>query len=219
MFKLKQVYGTLCFEHAKIKLVVLEKQANRVNCLYMNELSFNYLDDNFKIINSDEFRNKLFNLVRSADEFLNMNIKRYILHVSCLPMQTISSTSAVFLIFNQKLTQDNYNTYINKYRNQNIGGDNLALEINPTSWTLDDHKYHDFPIDMTGKEMSFNFNALTCSEKLVNQFIDLLTSLKLKVIKITNNSLCLASSLTKRNGVDNLVIDIKSRNAVINLYD
>jgi hypothetical protein len=132
MFKLKEVYGTLCFEHAKIKLVVLEKQVNSINCLYMNELCFNYLDDNFRIINSDEFRNKLFNLVRSADEFLSMNIKRYILHVSCLPMQIISSTSANFLIFNQKLTQDNYNTYINKYRNKNIGGDNLALEINPT---------------------------------------------------------------------------------------
>jgi cell division ATPase FtsA len=72
---------------------------------------------------------------------------------------------------------------------------------------------------MTGKEMKFNFNALTCSEKLVNQFIDLLASLKLKVMKITNNSLCLASRLAKRNEIDNLVIDIKSRNIVINLYD
>jgi hypothetical protein len=46
-------------------------------------------------------------------------------------MQTITSTSANFLLFNQKLSNENYQTYINKYLNQNIGGDDLVLEINP----------------------------------------------------------------------------------------
>jgi cell division ATPase FtsA len=72
---------------------------------------------------------------------------------------------------------------------------------------------------MSGKELKFDFVALTCSEKQVNQFIDLLASLKLKVMRITNNSLCLASILTKRNDLDNIVIDIKSKNIVLNLYD
>jgi cell division ATPase FtsA len=72
---------------------------------------------------------------------------------------------------------------------------------------------------MSGKELKFDFVALTCSEKQVNQFIDLLTSLKLKVMKITNNSLCLASILTKRDNIDNLIIDVKSRNIILNLYD
>jgi hypothetical protein len=133
MYKLKHVYATLCFEHNKIKLAVLEKKHDTVNCLYFNEIQHDYLDSNFKITNSHEFRNKLFCLVQNADSFLGVNIKRYILHVSCLPMQTITSTSANFLIFNQTLTQENMDTYLNKYRNHSIDGENLALEVNPVN--------------------------------------------------------------------------------------
>jgi hypothetical protein len=72
---------------------------------------------------------------------------------------------------------------------------------------------------MSGKEIKFEYNALTCANRMVNQFIDLLSSLKLKVIKITNNSLCFGSILATKDKHDKLVIDIKSNNVVVNLYD
>ncbi|GHU31241.1 hypothetical protein FACS1894166_02310 [Bacilli bacterium] len=60
--------------------------------------------------------------------------------------------------------------------------------------------------------------GLTCSSKTVNQFIDLLNTLNVKVLATTCNSLCLnaVNTLNKANAV---IVDVKYTRTVINVYD
>jgi hypothetical protein len=103
MFNLKQVYAILNFEKSKIKLLVVEKKVNKINCLYYDEISHTYLNDDIQFINANDLRERLLKMTKLADNFMGVNIKRYIVNISCLPLQIKSKTSPKFLTFGQIL--------------------------------------------------------------------------------------------------------------------
>jgi hypothetical protein len=133
MYFLKRVYAILSFENNRIKLLVLERQNDKQNCLYFNEIKLEYLDNNYKFFNATELQKSVQKLTKSADEFLGINIKRYILNIGYLPLKTNASASPTFLLFNQILSNRHYLNYINKVKNQSSVNDEYVLEISPTS--------------------------------------------------------------------------------------
>jgi hypothetical protein len=103
MFNLKQVYANINFERSKIKLLIVEKTAQKTNCLYYNEINQTYLDDNMRFVNIGDLHDKLVNLIKGADDFMGINVKRYIVNISCLPLDIKFNVSPKFLAFDQVL--------------------------------------------------------------------------------------------------------------------
>jgi hypothetical protein len=104
MFNLKQVYANIDFERSKIKLLIVEKTAKKTNCLYYNEIVQDYLDDQMRFINISELHSKLVKLIKDADDFIGINVKRYIVNIACLPLNIKFYSSPKFLVFDQVLT-------------------------------------------------------------------------------------------------------------------
>jgi hypothetical protein len=104
MFNLKQVYAVLNFDRSKIKLLVIERTSEKINCIYYDETSLTYLDDKINFINASELNDKLVNLIKAADNFMGINIKRYIINISCLPIDMKLKNSPKFLTFEQVLS-------------------------------------------------------------------------------------------------------------------
>jgi hypothetical protein len=71
----------------------------------------------------------------------------------------------------------------------------------------------------SGKQISFTYQALTCQTQHLTQFVDLLKQVNIQPLSITNNSLCLGNYFGTNNGMDKLVIDVKTSQTIINLYD
>jgi hypothetical protein len=114
MYKLKSVYATISFERNKINLLVVEHTAeHKTNCLYYNSIEHDYLDVNISFINHENLLDKLRTLVKGADNFLGINIKRYIVNISCLPIKSFQGHSPESLVF-EALSEEHANNYISK---------------------------------------------------------------------------------------------------------
>jgi cell division ATPase FtsA len=83
---------------------------------------------------------------------------------------------------------------------------------------LDGKVYPTFPLASSGNQIAFNYQALTCQTKHLNQFIDLLNDINVQSLTITNNSLCFGAWFNENNN-DKLVVDVKANRTIINLYD
>jgi cell division ATPase FtsA len=132
MYKLKSVYATISFERNKINLLVVEHAKNdKINCLYYNSVEHNYLDENISFINYDHLVDKLRTLVRGADNFLGINIKRYIVNISCLPIKSIQGRSPESLVFDT-LTEEHLHNYVNKLTLAKRDENQYALHVYAT---------------------------------------------------------------------------------------
>lgn len=217
MFNLKQVYANINFERSKVKLLIVEKTAHKVNCLYYNEIKQVYLDENMRFINVNELHKKLVDLIKEADDFMGINVKRYIVNISCLPLKMKFNTSPKFLAFDQVLTWNHCNNYINKIKNVNSNNDEQILHVNPKLWFLDNTEYETFPFSSAGGEIYFQYYALSCNRVILQQWHDLFDALKIKVINYLNNSLGWSSLFANTNN-HNVVVDIKSKSTIITIY-
>jgi hypothetical protein len=131
MYQLKKVYGVISFEDAKIKLVVLEKNVQRTNCLYYDECKIIYTDNEFNLINVEALKEALNNLVRNADAFIGRSLKRYVINIPCLPTISVCSQSPQFLVFKQYLDENKYQNLINKITCCGIKNDRTIINIHP----------------------------------------------------------------------------------------
>jgi hypothetical protein len=132
MYKLKSVYATISFERNKINLLVVESaKDNKTNCLYYNSIEHNYLDQNISFTNYNTLVDKLRTLVKDADNFLGMNIKRYIVNISCLPIKSIQGRSPESLVF-ETLTEEHAHNYIDKLMLSKRDENQYALSIYAT---------------------------------------------------------------------------------------
>jgi hypothetical protein len=129
MYKLKSVYATISFERNKINLLVVERTKDKTNCLYYNSITHDYLDQNISFINYDHLIAKLRTLVRGGDKFLGINIKRYIINISCLPIKSIQGHSPESLVF-ETLIDDHAHSYVNKL---------VLAKRDEVQYTLDAH--------------------------------------------------------------------------------
>lgn len=218
MFNLKQVYATINFERSKIKILIVEKTVQKTNCLYYDEICLTYLDENMHFINIGELHNKLTKLIKAADNFMGVNVKRYIVNIACLPLNIKFCTSAKFLVFDQILTWDHYNNYINKIKKLNSDTKEQILHVNPKKWFLDDHEYESFPLSNSGNDIHFEYYALGCNREITRQWHDLIDALKIKTIGFTNNSLGWSSLFKNDQNKNNVVIDMKSKNSIVTIY-
>jgi hypothetical protein len=132
MYKLERVYAIISFERNKINLLVIENsKEHKVNCLYFNSVEHTYLDENIAFINYENLVDKLRNLVSNADSFLGLNIKRYIINISCLPIKSIEGRSPESLVF-ENLTEDHANNYAEKLLLAKRDENQYMLKIHPT---------------------------------------------------------------------------------------
>lgn len=218
MFNLKQVYANINFERSKIKLLIVEKTAQKINCLYYSEINQIYLDDDMHFINIGELHNKLIDLIKAADDFMGVNIKRYIVNISCLPLSIKFNVSPKFLVFDQILDWNHFNNYVNKIKKLNQSNSQQTLHVNPITWFLDDQEYKTFPISHSANQIYFQYYALNCNHHIIQQWYDLFDSLKVKIISFTNNSLGWSSLFKTSDEMNNVVVDIKSKNTIITIY-
>jgi cell division ATPase FtsA len=218
MYKLKSVYATISFERNKINLLVVERaKDDKIHCLYFNSVEHDYLDNNISFINFQNLVDKLRTLLRNADNFLGINIKRYIINISCLPIQTIQGRSPESLVF-ETLTEEHAHNYVNKLLLAKRNENQYTLRINPTGWYLDDKYSPNFPEGTQGKKISFDYVGVIAQRKVVDQFVDLVKQVGGKPLEITCNSLCLGVSVNG-GGIDGAVVDIKTTSTIVNLYD
>lgn len=218
MYKLKSVYATISFERNKINLLVVEHAKNdKINCLYYNSVEHNYLDENISFINYDHLVDKLRTLVRGADNFLGINIKRYIVNISCLPIKSIQGRSPESLVFDT-LTEEHLHNYVNKLTLAKRDENQYALHVYATGWYLDGQYTPQFPEGSNGKKISFDYVGIISQRRIIDQFVDLLKQVGGKTLAVTCNSLCLGVPVNG-GGIDGVVVDIKTTSTIINLYN
>jgi hypothetical protein len=132
MYKLERVYATVSFERNRINLLVVEHDKNHeTHCLYYGSCQQEYLGSNLSFINHNELIKKTRELINNADKTLGMNIKRYIINISCLPIRAVQKRSPNFQVF-QHLTLDHANNHIDKVLGMNRDTENYALRVFPS---------------------------------------------------------------------------------------
>jgi hypothetical protein len=132
MYKLKSVYATISFERNKINLLVVEHAPKyKTNCLYYNSVELEYLDKDICFVNYERLIDKLRTLVKGADSFLGINIKRYIINISCLPINSIQGLSHESLVF-EALTEEHAINFVNRLMLAKRDEKQYALRIFPT---------------------------------------------------------------------------------------
>jgi hypothetical protein len=132
--------------------------------------------------------------------------------------------SPKFLTFEQVLSWNHYNNYVDKIKKIN-NSDEHVLHVNPKKWILDNNQFDSFPLSQSGNEISFQYYVLSCKRAIIQQWYDLFDFLKIKILKITNNSIGWTSLFRENKEnihdkkINNVVVDIKSRNTIITIYD
>jgi hypothetical protein len=185
--------------------------------LYYNSIEHDYLDQNVVFLNHDNLIEKLRILINGADTFLGVNIKRYIVNISCLPIKSVQSRSHESLVF-EPLNDEHANNYINKLIMTKRDENQYTLNAYATGWYLDGKYTPQFPEGAIGKKISFDYIGIVSERSIVDQFVDLLKEVGCKPLDITCNSLCLGIYVNGGN-TDGVVIDIKNTSTVVNLYN
>jgi hypothetical protein len=114
MFNLKKVFAILSFEENIVKLVILENNKGKTNCIFYKQVNVEY-DNTFADIDRCAKLNKiLVNLTIEADKFIGINVKKYIINVSDIDVRIDTNISPVFKILNNIVMFDSKKNYLNK---------------------------------------------------------------------------------------------------------
>ena len=222
MYNLKIVYGVISFNKSRIKVLVVERaDSGKINCLYNNCISLNYLNANNEFINKEELSKTLLNILTKADEFIGIVVKRYIVNISYMPIEIVKNISVDYEIkINKELDLADYMSYTSKINFLNNNSDKTIIDLHPYLWTLDGINYSEFPYGKTGKNINFEYYAYVANSQFVKAFKDLVHACKVSIIDFINNQLSFGGLLTRCNlEKKNVVIDVKSDSSTINFYD
>lgn len=222
MYNLKNVYGVISFNKSRIKVLVVERaESGKVNCLYNNCVSLNYLNANNQFINKEELSKTLLNMLTKADEFIGIVVKRYIVNISYMPVEIVKNISTDHEVkVNHELDLADYMSYTSKVNFLNGNNDKTIINLHPYLWTLDGMNHSEFPYGITGKNINFEYYAYVANADFVKSFRDLVHECKVSIIGFINNQLSFGGLLARTNsGKKNVVIDVKSDSSTINFYD
>lgn len=222
MYNLKNVYGVISFNKSRIKVLVVERaESGKVNCLYNNCVSLNYLNANNQFINKEELSKTLLNMLTKADEFIGIVVKRYIVNISYMPVEIIKNISTDHEVkIDHELDLADYMSYTSKVNFLNGNNDKTIIDLHPYLWTLDGMNHSEFPYGKTGKNINFEYYAYVANADFLKAFRDLVHECKVSIIGFINNQLSFGGLLARSNsGKKNVVIDVKSDSSTINFYD
>ena len=92
MYNLKKVFGIISFEANHIKILVVENASGTQHCLYFKKVVYPGYNENFKLNNYKATKQILNNELLKADMFIGAKVKRYLLDIPNLPINTINQS-------------------------------------------------------------------------------------------------------------------------------
>jgi len=131
MFKLRNIYAVISFEKTSIEILVCEKNNSQMHCLYQNSIkNLNYLDDNGNFINNSELLIKLQNLITSADNFIGLNITKYIVNLPNLQIKMFTNSTNNLKV-DHNLSKKEVLDFIKREINEHVNDDEAVINIQP----------------------------------------------------------------------------------------
>jgi len=188
MFKLKNLFPIISFEENCIKVIVLDKNESKPNVMFYKKIKVNYDNTFANIINLSHIKSAIYELVKSADNFIGFNIASYYLMLPNLNTEVVYNTTTSFKVINGKCNEHIKNNYESKILLSNINDKNERIAYTIDKWNLDNTSHKNYPTGSKGDRLSISYVSYECDSIVLQQLKKIFSDVNVNVNKVVTNT-------------------------------
>ncbi|WP_027124027.1 MPN316 family protein [Mycoplasmoides pirum] len=206
MYNLKTVCVGISIDINEIKLIVSDNANNNFNLLYSTSIDNKSLYDEKQILDIKKLKHAIYELINDAQKYTELKIEKVLISFDDGIVKEFNINQIKTDFFTYKSPQkvfERINNAINVW-NKNINSEILWWEV--YSW-IDEQTKQKIQTNeiVIGSRYLAKINVYTTNNLLVNQFINLINDLNIKVL---NTTICSLNASVITNNEESIVLEI-----------